>query len=107
MPSSDESVQCGKKVLVLRETALLFLDFCHQLSKIAVIPSDRRHVLSNLLLGAKIWICFRLRFKISDTDILAAILLQDTGLGPLCETPQLQPSLEETFDIIDRRGLFD
>jgi hypothetical protein len=79
VPSGDESVQSSKKVLILGTTLLPFFDSCHQLSKIAVIPSDRRHVLANLFLGTKIRVSFRSCGKIGDADILAAIPLQGTG----------------------------
>jgi hypothetical protein len=79
VPSGDDSVQSSKKVLILGTTMLPFLDSCHQLGQITVIPSDRCHVLANLLLGAKIRVCFRSCFKIGNADILAAIPLQGTG----------------------------
>ena len=107
MPSSAEGVQLSKKVLVIGVAVLLFLDFCHYSSSLAIIPSDRRHVLSNLFLGTKIRVRFRSCFEVSDADILAAILFQATSLGSLCETPELHASLEETFNVVEGRGLFN
>ena len=79
MSASNESVQSRKKVFVLGATALPFFNLCYQLSKFAVISSYGRHVLSNLLLGAKIRVCIGSCFEIGDADILAAISLQATS----------------------------